>query len=164
MLYNKDGEQHDLQPTRSYCWYEYATVEGEDKPRLLVPHADEHQYEFQIDFCWPTIKEAYEFLVEWELLEEALEEKWVLCWEECVPVTIAGEVSAPNSFNEVRKIVTSTVSIELFHVMLDLMGALEAHAAQDTTAYISAKRLLDEIDSKCGPLIQEILDIPKVQT
>ena len=45
-----------------YTWRELRNVEGEKKPRLLVPWSDPHKYEFAFDFIYKTPEKAVEGL------------------------------------------------------------------------------------------------------
>lgn len=57
-----------------YTWKEFATVEGEDKPRLLTPWADHYKYEVDFGFLFKTQQEALEFHKEY-----GGEPDWYLC-------------------------------------------------------------------------------------
>lgn len=74
--------------TLRYTWMEWATVEGEDKPRLLTPHANEMEYEYAFDFDFETPEEAVKVLIEWGHLEEAKIEGWMLCVRTLAPLGI----------------------------------------------------------------------------
>lgn len=75
-----------------YCWREFAKVEGEDNPRLLIPWSDPSRYEFPVDAVFDT-SEAAELYRE-NLLEGYDEDdetyqdamNWVLCTETIKPV------------------------------------------------------------------------------
>ena len=67
-------------------WREIATVEGENEPRLLIPHADPMQYETAIDFQFDSPEKAEEFLKDWDLEEEAQAEGWVLVQVTTAPI------------------------------------------------------------------------------
>lgn len=45
-----------------FCWRVYETPEGEDKPRLLIPHSDPNLYEYPLDGLFGTPEEAIEYL------------------------------------------------------------------------------------------------------
>jgi hypothetical protein len=64
-----------------YCWREFCTVEGEDKPRLIVPWADPMVHEFPMDWLFATPKEARE-----SKAEIAPDEDWVLCKRTLEPI------------------------------------------------------------------------------
>ncbi len=64
--------------TEYYQWKEFATVEGEDKPRLLTPWADPNEHETAFDFGFETIEAAVIGLVQWGAYHEAKEANWVL--------------------------------------------------------------------------------------
>lgn len=63
-----------------YCWREFSPVESciegqpPEPPRLLVPWADPHVYEYPFDFIYKTPELAREAKD-----EQAPEENWVLC-------------------------------------------------------------------------------------
>ena len=65
-----------VKPTEiHYVWKEWATVEGENKPRLLTPWANPDKYEFPFDFLFDSPETAIIGKKEWE----AEEEDWILC-------------------------------------------------------------------------------------
>jgi hypothetical protein len=57
-----------------YCWMEYATVEGEKQPRLLLPWGNPFKYEFPFDFLYKSKAAARK-----AKQEQAPDEDWVLC-------------------------------------------------------------------------------------
>ena len=62
-------------PTETYyCWKDYDTVEGEDRPRLLTPWSDPMEYEYAANGIFDTKEEA----LQWKD-EVAPDEDWVLC-------------------------------------------------------------------------------------
>jgi hypothetical protein len=67
-----------------YCWRELKSVEGESRPRLLVPWSDPHEYEFPMDWIFRTQKEALK-----AKRETAPEENWVLVRMTLTPVRLA---------------------------------------------------------------------------
>ncbi len=80
-----DGTPHTIQPEAHLVWREVAQVEGEDRPRLLVPHSDPHVYENALDGLFATEQQAYEYLNPFGA--EAGQEL-VLCRLELVPVRV----------------------------------------------------------------------------
>jgi len=64
--------------TIHYAWRVLGQVEGEDEPRLFVPHGDPMQHEFPIDFIFDSSGKAHVALDDYELREEAVADNWVL--------------------------------------------------------------------------------------
>ena len=62
-----------------YCWRVLKTVEGDEKPRLLVPWSDPHMYEFAFDFIYETPSKAVDGLETMGAKDDAEEEGWLLC-------------------------------------------------------------------------------------
>ncbi len=83
-----------LPPTEvKYQWRHFATAEGEDRPRLLIPWSDPYRYEFAFDFIFDTIEEAVQGLKDWDGEEDARSEGWILCRVTAHPVAYYSEQS-----------------------------------------------------------------------
>ncbi len=61
-----------------FVWREFRQVEGEDAPRLLIPWADPHEYEFSFDFLFETPAKARKAKAS-DDFGPSSEEDWVLC-------------------------------------------------------------------------------------
>jgi len=64
-----------------YCWRELVVPDGETEPRLLVPWADPHLYEWAMDWRFPTPEDAH--LTKADL---APKEGWLLVKETAVVI------------------------------------------------------------------------------
>jgi hypothetical protein len=71
--YNVDGVWLD-----HFQWKEPVLNAETGKIDLLTPHADGMLYEFAIDFVFTDATKAVEALTDWDVLEEAVENNWVL--------------------------------------------------------------------------------------
>lgn len=60
-----------------YTW-RVPAQDDDGNPRLLVPHADPQQYEFPINFIFRNVSDAFDWLEDQDLLDEAETEKWKL--------------------------------------------------------------------------------------
>lgn len=78
----------ELKPEKNYVWR--ILVEDENKnQRLIVPNSDPDMYEFAFDFLFKTVSEADKALVDYDVLEQAINENWVLCVQEITPVSLS---------------------------------------------------------------------------
>ena len=73
-----------MKTEKYFTWREYAQLEGEDSPRLLIPFPDDvHQFTF--DFLYESREEALQGLKDYEL--EDIAKDWVLCKMTVEPVS-----------------------------------------------------------------------------
>ncbi len=70
-----------------YSWREFAIVEGESEPRLLVPWSDPMQYEYAADGIFKSVEEAIAWRDEQiRELEDSSLLNWILCKVSLTPV------------------------------------------------------------------------------
>lgn len=67
-----------------YVWKEWATPEGEDKPRLLIPWGDPQLCDFPFDLMFDSPDEAIKVKKEYG----AEDENWILCRQTIEPISI----------------------------------------------------------------------------
>lgn len=72
------------QPETHYCFKEFVTPDGENKPRLLTPWGDPMEHEFPMDWYFNSPEEAYAAIEEYDWQEDA--KNWVLVKEVITPL------------------------------------------------------------------------------
>ncbi len=81
-----------MKTEKYFTWKEYARVEGEDSPRLLVPRANPDLYEYPWDYIYKSKEEAIQHLKDYgpeDEYEDKETENWVLCKVTVEPVSPA---------------------------------------------------------------------------
>jgi hypothetical protein len=78
----------ELSSEKNYVWRILVEDESKNK-RLIVPNSDPEVYEFAFDFIFNTVSEAEQALVHYDVLEQAISENWILCFQEIIPVSFS---------------------------------------------------------------------------
>lgn len=61
-----------------YQWKEPVRDSETGLINLLTPHSDGMEYEYSIDFLFLSTVSAAQALIDWDVLDEAIENNWVL--------------------------------------------------------------------------------------
>lgn len=82
------------EPEKHYVW-KVLFVDEDLNERLVTPNSDPMEYEVPMDLLFDTIELAHQGLIDYGLVEQAIEEEWVLCINEVTPVSLVVETLIP---------------------------------------------------------------------
>lgn len=79
-----------------FVWKQLIKDENDpSQERLITPCGDPMIYEFPMDLLFDSEQLAHNALVDYDLLEQAIEEKWFLCVQEITPISLVIETLIP---------------------------------------------------------------------
>lgn len=83
------------EPEKHFVWKKLVKFSLGASETLVTPNGDPSVFDQPMDLLFESEQLAHDALVDYELVEQALEEKWMLCVHEITPISFVIETLIP---------------------------------------------------------------------